>query len=65
MATPEIDFYEHVREVCRLARKRAKDPRESRAAADLEIEIGERIKRFEEAEKQMEPVLATGTEGRP
>ncbi len=51
---PEVVFLEQVVDLCRLARKRAKDPRESRAAADLEIELGGRIKALEAAEAQPE-----------
>ena len=61
---PELKFYEGAKAFCALARRRAKDPREGKAAADLEIELTERIRRIEDAEKQAELELApTGTGG--
>lgn len=62
MRAPEACFYESVKELCRLARKRAKDPREAIAASELEIEMDKRIKRVEDGQPELE-LERTGTGG--
>lgn len=57
--SPEVTFFEGVVAFCAMARRKAKDPKEARAAANLEIELGERIKAIKAAERQAEYPLNT------
>jgi hypothetical protein len=57
--TPEIKFFESVREYSALARRRTRDSAEAQAALDLEIDMERRIKKLRAA-LRAEPFAVAG-----